>query len=187
MSESVFFILRAAIDVYASLLLIRLLLQWVGADFYNPISQTIFKISAPAVGPLQKILPTLGSFNIGALAAAILVKWSFYLLMMSLGAVAASEIFVYLLVAIFGLLSSLIEIYFWGIFIIVVSSWFGATQHPTVALVSQIIDPYMQPFRNFIPPIGMIDLSPMAALMTLIIIRSNLLPALSRLIQPLLG
>ncbi len=187
MSGTLFFILRSAIDIYASLLLIRLLLQWVRADFYNPVSQTIFRLCGPVVEPLQRVCPTFGSFNSGALVAAILVKWSFYLLMMALGAVATSEILAYLLVAIFGLLSSVIEIYFWGIFIIILSSWFGATQHPTVALVSQVIEPYMRPFRNFIPPIGMIDLSPMAALLTLMIVRANLLPALGRLIQPLLG
>ncbi|MFT5039039.1 MAG: YggT family protein, partial [Flavobacteriaceae bacterium] len=41
---------------------------------------------------------------------------------------------------------------------------------------------YMKPFRNIIPPIGMIDLSPMVAIFTLIFIRGQVLPMLNGLI-----
>ncbi len=187
MSETLIFILRSVIDIYASLLLIRLLLQLVQANFYNPICQAIFKVCAPVVEPLSRLLPTVGSFNTGALVAAILVKWSFYLLLMGFGAVAVGEIFAYLAVAGFDLLRTLIEIYFWGIFILVISRWVGTTQHPTVMLVSQVVDPYMRPFRNLIPPIGMIDISPMAAIFTLMFIRAKVLPMLGGLIVPLLN
>ena len=187
MNETVIFILRSVIDIYASVLLIRLLLQLVQANFCNPICQTIFKICAPVVEPLNRLLPTIGSFNTAALVAAILVKWSFYLLMVGFGAVAAIDIFAYLAVAGFDLLRTLIEIYFWGIFILVISSWVGTTQHPTVVLVSQVVDPYMKPFRNLIPPIGMIDISPMAAIFTLMFIRAKVLPMLGGLIVPLLN
>ena len=52
MNETVMFILRSVIDIYASLLLIRLLLQLVQANFFNPVCQTIFKVCAPVVEPL---------------------------------------------------------------------------------------------------------------------------------------
>lgn len=187
MNETVMFILRSVIDIYASLLLIRLLLQLVQANFFNPVCQTIFKVCAPVVEPLSRLLPTIGSFNIAALVAAVLVKWSFYLLMMGFGAVAMGEIFAYLAVAGFELLRTLIEIYFWGIFILVISSWVGTTNHPTVRLVGQIVEPYMRPFRNLIPPIGMIDISPMVAIFALMLIQSRLLPMVGDLIKPMLG
>jgi YggT family protein len=56
-----------------------------------------------------------------------------------------------------------------------------------VRLVSQVVDPYMAIFRRFIPPIGMIDLSPMVAIFGLMIIRANVMPKLGNLVQPLLG
>ena len=84
-------------------------------------------------------------------------------------------------VAALSLLGTLIEIYFYGILIVAISSWIGTTSHPTVRLVSQIIDPYMKPFRKIIPPLGMIDISPMVAIFTLIFIRGQLLPVLSSL------
>ena len=93
----------------------------------------------------------------------------------------------YLAVALVELLGTLIDIYFWGIFILVISSWVGTASHPTVRLVTQIVDPYMAPFRRIIPNIGMIDLSPMVAIFTLMIVRDRLMPQLVGVIQPLLG
>ena len=46
-------ILRLLLDFYATVLLVRFLLQIVQADFFNPISQIILKITAPLVEPLN--------------------------------------------------------------------------------------------------------------------------------------
>ena len=174
-------IIRLAVDIYATVLLVRLLLQLVQADFFNPLSQTIFKITAPVVEPLHKIFPTIGRFNTAALVSAILVKWSLFIIMIAFGKVLVEQLPTYLFIAALSLLGTLIEIYFYGILIVVISSWIGTTSHPTVRLVSQIIDPYMKPFRKIIPPLGMIDISPMVAIFTLIFIRGQLLPVLSGL------
>ena len=175
-------ILRFVIDLYAAILIVRLLLQLVQADFFNPLSQSIFKITAPIVEPLHKIFPTLGRFNIAALMAAILVKWSFYVIMMILGAIFPQQLPLFLFVSSLSLLGTLIEIYFYGILIVAISSWIGTLDHPIVKLVNQVIDPYMKPFRNIIPPIGMIDISPMAAILALMFARAQILPLLNGLI-----
>jgi YggT family protein len=174
-------IIRLVVDIYATVLLVRLLLQLVQADFFNPLSQTIFKITAPVVEPLHKIFPTIGRFNTAALVSAILVKWSLFIIMIAFGKVLVEQLPTYLFIAALSLLGTLIEIYFYGILIVAISSWIGTTSHPTVRLVSQIIDPYMKPFRKIIPPLGMIDISPMVAIFTLIFIRGQLLPVLSGL------
>ena len=187
MSQSLVFILRTAIDIYVLMLLVRTLQQLVQADFYNPISQALFKICAPVVEPLRKILPTIGKLNLAALTAALLVQWAFYVIIVAASGLFPTQIFVYLAVAGYDLLSALVDIYFWGIFILVISSWIGTTGHPPVQLVNQIVDPYMRPFRNLIPPIGMIDISPMVAIFALMFIQSRVLPLVGDLIKPLLG
>ncbi len=161
-------ILRLLLDFYATVLLVRFLLQIVQADFFNPISQIILKITAPLVEPLNKIFPTIKNFNFAALASAILVKWSFFLILIPFGNVMPSQLGLFLLVAAISIVEPLIQIYLYGILIIALSSWIGGSNHPIVRLTSQIIDPYMKPFRNIIPPIGMIDISPMVAILVLI-------------------
>lgn len=182
MSSGLINIARLIIDLYSTILVVRIILQLVQADFFNPLSQAIFKITAPFVEPLHKIFPTIGRFNCAALIAAIFVKWSFFIIMMSIGAVYPQQLIMFLLVSALSLFGTLIEIYFYGILIVAISSWVGTLDHPNVRLVSQIIDPYMKPFRNTIPPIGMIDISPMVAIFTLMFIRAQILPLLNGLI-----
>lgn len=180
-------ILSLAVQIFSFLLLIRLLLQLVQADFYNPISQTIFKICAPVVEPLSKVLPPLGSLNLAALVAAIVVQWSLYLIVGLNSGVPLLGILAYIPVAAFNLLFLLIEVYFWGIFILAISSWIGTTGHPTVRLVGQIVEPYLRPFRKFIPPVGMMDFSPMVAIISLMVIRNKVLPLLGEFIQSMVS
>ncbi len=175
-------IIRLVIDLYATVLLVRLLLQLVQADFFNPVSQTIFKITGPVVETLNKLVPTIGKFNTAALLGAVLIKWSFFIIMVGFEKVLVEQLPTYLFVAALQLLGTLIQIYFYGILIMAISSWVGTTNHPTVKVVNQIIDPYMKPFRSVIPPIGMIDLSPMVAIFTLMFIRGQVLPMLNGLI-----
>ena len=53
------YLLSFVVQIVTFVLLIRMLLQCVQADFFNPISQTVFKLSAPVVDPLGKLLPKL--------------------------------------------------------------------------------------------------------------------------------
>ena len=181
------YLLSFVVQIVTFVLLIRMLLQWVQADFFNPISQTVFKLSAPVVDPLGKLLPAVGTLNLAALAAAILVKWGFYLVLGLSSGISFVAMLVYIPIAAFDLLYALIEIYFWGIIILAVSSWIGTTSHPSVRLVGQIVDPYIRPFRNLIPPIGMIDISSMVAILVLIMVRNKLLPLAAGLLQSVLG
>jgi YggT family protein len=102
--------------------------------------------------------------------------------MMVLGAIFPQQLPLFLVVSSLSLFGTLIEIYFYGILIVAISSWIGTLDHPTVRLVNQVIDPYMKPFRNIIPPIGMIDISPMVAILTLMFARAQILPLLNGLI-----
>lgn len=51
--------------------------------------------------------------------------------------------------------------------------------HPIRRVMAQLTDPIVQPFRNIIPPVGMFDFSPLAALIIIQIV-GELLKALIR-------
>ena len=186
MNEPLVFILKYATDIIATLLLIRFLLQLVQADFYNPVSQGIVKICSPFTAPLEKLIPSLGRFNMAVLAAAILMKWSFFVIIAAVNGLLSTEIFAFIALAAFELLRTLITIYFYGVFILVIFSWIGTPPHPAARLINQVILPYTDIFRRIIPPLGMIDISPMVAIFTLMIIRAQVLPIIAMQIRPLL-
>lgn len=181
------YLLSLIVQICSFILLLRVLLQLVQADFFNPVSQTIFKLSAPVVEPLNKVFPTIGTLNLAALMAAILIRWAFYLVMGLVTGVNLVDILLYIPIAAFDLLYALIEIYFWGIFVLAISSWVGTTGHPSVRLVGQITEPYLRPFRRLIPPIGMMDISPMIAIISLIVIRNKVLPIIGGAVQSLVS
>ena len=55
-----YLLLNTLISLTLLVFMLRLILQLVRADFYNPISQAIVKLSNPLVLPLRRLLPPLG-------------------------------------------------------------------------------------------------------------------------------
>lgn len=72
-------------------------------------------------------------------------------------------------IEIFQIVSTLFRIYFYMILIYVLMSWLPNVRESFVGeLLGKLVEPYLSPFRRFIPPImGMIDISPIIALFVL--------------------
>lgn len=55
-------------------------------------------------------------------------------------------------------------------------SWFNINPyHPLVVFLDRVTEPILAPIRRIIPPIGMMDISPLVALILLQVIRQVLL------------
>ena len=57
------FLVKTVIDLYVMILLLRIWMQWARTDFYNPLSQFIVKVTQPIVGPLRRVIPSLGPID----------------------------------------------------------------------------------------------------------------------------
>jgi YggT family protein len=72
------------------------------------------------------------------------------------------------LVQIANLIGTLLEIYTWAIIIYILMSWFPNAKESAIGqFLARIVEPYLEPFRRFIPPLGMIDISPIVAILVL--------------------
>jgi YggT family protein len=61
-----------------------------------------------------------------------------------------------------------LNLFKFAIFIYVILSWVApGTYNPVTAFITMIVQPVLQPFRRLIPPIGMLDLSALIALIAL--------------------
>ncbi|MEH7075034.1 YggT family protein [Neobacillus drentensis] len=77
---------------------------------------------------------------------------------------------------VFSLLQKLIEIYSWALIIYILMSWFPNARGTTIGqFLAKICEPYLEPFRKIIPPIGMMDISPIVAFLVLNFASSGLL------------
>lgn len=68
----------------------------------------------------------------------------------------------------FGILGQLIGLYSWALIIYILMSWVPDVRASKFGqLLGSICEPYLEPFRKIIPPIGMIDISPLVAIFLL--------------------
>ncbi|MDH5178205.1 MAG: YggT family protein [Gammaproteobacteria bacterium] len=165
------FLIETLFGLYILTVMLRFLLQLVRADFYNPVSQFLVKVTNPPLIPLRKIIPGIGG-----------IDWASVLLMFGLklgelvlrGLLPKSSIppmpgiFV---IASAGLLSLLVNVFLFSILIQVVISWISpGGYNPMVGLLQQLTEPLLRPARRLIPPISGLDLSPMAVIIVLYLI-----------------
>ncbi|WP_066370413.1 YggT family protein [Neobacillus fumarioli] len=68
----------------------------------------------------------------------------------------------------FYLLIKLIQYYSYALIVYILMSWFpNARDTAPGRFLARICEPFLEPFRRIIPPIGMIDISPIVAFFVL--------------------
>lgn len=78
----------------------------------------------------------------------------------------------------------LFEIYSWLIIAYIFMSWLPQLKDSQVGdILAKIVEPYLAPFRKFIPPIGMIDISPIVAILALAFIEIGVVTLLEMLLR----
>ena len=173
--EILVFLVDTLFNLYISFLLIRMLLGWARADFYNPISQFLVKVTDPVIKPLRRFIPAIGKIDSAAIIAIVGLKVLEHVLLSTITGGNFSASFMPFVVG--GLLRMTVWIYIIAIFIQVIVSWLGNTHgNPALPLINSLTAPLVKPVRKYIPPIAMIDLSPLVVLIllqiVLILIRS---------------
>ncbi|MCM3587110.1 YggT family protein [Mesobacillus maritimus] len=67
-----------------------------------------------------------------------------------------------------GIILQLINLFQWALIIYIFMSWFPNARESSIGqFLARICEPYLEPFRRFIPPLGMIDISPIVAFLVL--------------------
>ena len=161
------YLISTITDLYVAAILVRLLLQWVGADFYNPLSQFLIRITNPVLVPVRRIIPSIGRLDTASVIVMLLLEMIQLIIISLLGQMEFGIPFL-LLFAVRKLLFTLLMTYFVLINARVLISWVAShSHHPLIPLVYQLTEPVLRPFSRLIPPIGGIDLSPLFALIAL--------------------
>jgi len=155
------FLIQSLGSFYLAVVMLRFLLQLARADFYNPISQFLIKATHLPSKPLRKVFPSYRNFDLASLVLALLCQ----LLAIEITALVNGFDMVNILYALswgtIGMLSLMLNLYLYGLLIIIIVSWVAPqSQHPALILLNQLIRPAMEPFQRIIPPMGGIDLSP---------------------------
>jgi YggT family protein len=173
------FLISTLFSLYIMAVMLRFLLGLVRADFYNPVSQFLVRITNPLLIPLRKVVPSIGKFDSAAMLLMIVLQLAAITLILLLrGGGISPAVLVILTIA--TLVSLLIDVYMFAIIVEVIISWMNpGSYNPVSSLLHSLTSPLLRPIRHLVPPIAGIDLSPLFAIIGLQVLRMLILPLLS--------
>jgi YggT family protein len=155
------------IDMLLGLLLLivvlRFMLQWVRADFRNPIGQFIISFTNPILTPLRRVVPSIGNIDFAcAVLAFSIALVKFWLITVLSGLSFALPGL--LLFTLADLLKLVVYVFMGAVLIRIIVSWIApqGSYNPLMSAIYSLSEPVMAPARRLIPSLGGMDLSPIA-------------------------
>jgi len=168
LSTPVALVINIIFECYIIIVLFRFLLQLFRADYYNPLSQWVLRLTSWTVSPLQKLIPSYKRVNFAAMVLAILlesIKIAIHLLL-------NNQFFPHipgtLLWAVADLFNYAVHVFIYAIFAQAILSWVRpAGANTLLQILDRLTAPLLRPIQAILPNMGGIDLSPIPALIIL--------------------
>ena len=184
MGSSAALIFSTVTGIYLLAVLLRFLLQVAKADFYNPVSQAVTKITDPMVRILRTVIPGYKGIDFSSLVLAFVVEAvAICVLIILYGGTIPGAGFI-ITWAFVGVVLFIVNIYYYAILASIIMSFVmmfsGSTNpHPLLLLVWQLTEPVMAPVRKVIPSMGGLDFSPIFIFIAIKIIQNFILTTFS--------
>jgi YggT family protein len=178
LSQALAFLIDTLFGMYVILVLLRFLLQLTHADFYNPFSQFVVRVTNGPLLPLRRLIP--GFFGIDFASAALLIMLeALKITLMALVERVVPHFTGILILSLADLIQLTLYVLIAAIFVRVLMGWVSPYgEHPFTDLAIHLTEPFMRPARRLLPLISGIDLSPV-----LVVIGLELIAIL--VVQPL--
>ncbi len=170
------FLIQTLFGLYITVVLIRFLLQLVRADFYNPFSQFIVRVTSPVLRPLRQVIPSFAGMDTASLVLAWLLETlELALLALILGVnPLGAPIWAFP-----SLIELLLNIALFAVLIRAILSWINPDPYnPVIGILARLTDPLLRPAQRALPPVSGVDLSPLAVMIALVLVQMLLLPPL---------
>ena len=165
MQNAAIFIFRTLLELYIITFVLRLIMQWVRADFRNPLAQFIVRVTNPLVVPLRRLIPSARSLDTATLAVVLLMELLMTAVLINLACIGNPDIAQLILLTLLRVVYLVLRIYLFVILIYVILSWITpGTYNPAANLLSSIAEPVLRPLRRVIPSIAGLDLSALFAI-----------------------
>lgn len=164
--NALMFLINILADLTIFILIARIILVWVHADYYNPMTKFIAKLTDWCVRPMKRVVPSFKDLETASLLLVFLIAFLKFFLIGVL-AYRLPSILGLLLLALSDTLKLTINVFFYAILIQIILSWFPRTHREIYSLLAIITAPIMRPIRRYIHPVNGFDISPIPALIGL--------------------
>ncbi|PKO67277.1 MAG: YggT family protein [Betaproteobacteria bacterium HGW-Betaproteobacteria-11] len=168
--QTLLWLLDMLCGFFSMALLARFLMQWTRAPFRNPLGKFIAAVTDWMLRPLRRLIPGLFGLDLASLLLAWL--WQAAYLGIALGlsgailAVSPAPIFSVALLALIETVKTGFHLAIGVVLISAILSWVNP-QAPLADVINAVSRPLLHPFQRLIPPVGGVDLSPLALLLLL--------------------
>nr|VFK41216.1 MAG: YggT family protein [Candidatus Kentron sp. SD]VFK46949.1 MAG: YggT family protein [Candidatus Kentron sp. SD]VFK78203.1 MAG: YggT family protein [Candidatus Kentron sp. SD] len=161
------FLIETLFGLYIMAVMLRFILQVVRADFYNPVSQFLIRITDPPLQHLRRVIPGLWGVDL-ALVVLLLALQSVEIWLVFGLFGEGTNFFGILILSAARLLGLAIHVFMFSIIIHVAMSWINPhVYNPMVGLLYSLTEPLLGPARRFVPPVSGLDLSPIMVIVGL--------------------
>ncbi len=162
--NAVIFIVDTLLNLALFTVLLRLLMQWSRADFRNPISQAVVRLTNPLVMPLRRILPPVGKIDTASVVSVVIVALAEVAILFAVRGYEMPPALIWVREAAVEIVRTLLWTYFYAILLYAVLSLIAPGGYsPVQSLLVSLCEPVLRPIRRLIKPIGGLDLSPLWA------------------------
>lgn len=127
--NTAYFLINTIFDIYLMVVLLRVWLQWARADFYNPMSQMVVKVTNPLVIPLRRVIPGFGGVDMASVLLAIIIAFAKLALLKSMNVLLADWLTISLFAAL-TVLKKAGSMIFWVLLIRAILSWVSQGRNP---------------------------------------------------------
>lgn len=167
-TQAIVFLIEVIFGLYILAILLRYLLASVRADFYNPLSQFIVKVTNPPIKPLRRLIPGYLGIDWPSIILLVFVQALEIVLIMLVTSGRIPAPLGLLVLTIAHILKTVIYVYLFIILIQVVISWVNpGAYNPATVIMYQLSEPILRPARKLIPPAGGFDWSPLVVLIVM--------------------
>ncbi len=168
MEQALIFITRTLVDLYIITFVLRIIMQWVRADFRNPLTHFILRITNPLVIPLRRFVPPIGGLDTATLIVVVVLELIVTIVVANITCGGEANFLQIISMTILRVIYLTLRVYLFIILIYVIMSWINpGTYNPAARLMETIADPVLRPMRRLIPQIGGLDLSALFALIAI--------------------
>ncbi len=176
------FLVQSFFYLYIFILLLRVILQWVNIDSYNPLFALVAKLTNPPLRPICRIIPSLHGIDFAAIILLLGLEMLKIAFLFLIQINAAPHLLGLVVLAFAELLNQLINIFFYAVIALTILSWISPLAHgPLIEILVRISEPLIKPIRGFLPSISRLDFSPLVLIVCLKLLTMLLVQPLAQI------
>jgi YggT family protein len=158
--EAIRYIVDTLLWLLTLAFVLRLLFQWVRADFRDPMADAIVRLTNWLILPLRRLLPPIGKVDTATVVAVIAVASVRTFATFAMAGQGVGDVGLFLRITLVSLVDLVLRVYLFALLLYWLTSFVSPGGYaPGLRLLARLCEPILKPVRRIIPPIGQIDFS----------------------------